>query len=698
MTKDMTGTADFLIEIGTEELPPKALSTLAAAFASQILDGINKSGLAYTDSKIFATPRRLAVLVSDLQKTQPDRDVERRGPSVKIAFADDGTPTKAAEAFAKTSGVPVDELARIETPKGEWLFHKGKEPGKTAEELLPGIVTGALDALPIPRRMRWGDGSVEFVRPIHWVLMLLGNQTIAASIYDIESGNITRGHRFLSQGDIVIKKPADYAAALEKKGCVIADPVRRKAMIQDQVDNAANQAGGIAVCDDALLDEVAALVEWPVAVTGSFDPDYLDLPPEVLISTLTDHQRYFPIRDKNGDLIANFVTIANLDSKEPDQVRAGNERVVRPRLADAAFFWAQDKKRSLQDRRRSLQNVLFQAKLGSVLDKSEHVKVLVRSLSDAVGADVDAAVTAAELAKCDLVTDMVGEFPGLQGVMGRYYAIEVDQVDPEIATAIEEQYKPRFAGDTLPETKCGRVLAIADKLDTIVGIFAAGLKPTGNRDPFGLRRSALGLLRILIECGIDIDLPASIDISAALKPIETDDAVHQSIYEFIMDRLRAYYLDADTAVTPEMIEAVMANRPASPLDFHQRLQAVKEFTALDAAKSLAAANKRIVNILRKADEQPADAANPEFMTEPAEIELFDAIGAMRDEVTPLLAARDYTAVLKKLSGLRDTVDRFFDDVMVMDENKDRRLNRLALLDSLRQLFLHTADISRLPGP
>ena len=693
----MSSTADFLIEIGTEELPPKALATLAAAFATHILDGIKESGLSHTDSKTYATPRRLAVLVSDLQKTQPDHDVERRGPPVKIAFADDGTPTKAADAFAKTCGVPVDELTRIETPKGKWLFHKGRERGKTAEELLPGIVTSALDALPIPRRMRWGNGSVEFVRPIHWVLMLLGNQTIATSIYDIEPGNTTRGHRFLSDGDIIIKKPADYAAVLEKKGYVIADPVRRKAMIGDQVAKAAKKAGGTAISDDALLDEVAALVEWPVAITGSFDSGYLDLPPEVLISTLKDHQRYFPIRDKNDALIASFVTIANLDSKNPDKVRAGNERVVRPRLADAAFFWARDKKQSLQDRRSSLQNVLFQAKLGSVLDKSEQVKVLVRALSDAVGANVDAAVTAAELAKCDLVTDMVGEFPGLQGVMGRYYATEVDRVDPEIAAAIEEQYKPRFAGDTLPETKCGRALAIADKLDTIVGIFAAGLKPTGNRDPFALRRSALGLLRILIECEIDIDLPAAINISADMKPIETDGAARESIYEFIMDRLRAYYSDTDTAVTPEMIEAVMANQPVSPLDFHQRLQAVKQFTTLDAAKSLAAANKRIVNILRKADEQPADAANPKIMTESAEKELYDAVNAMRDEVTPLLTARDYTAALEKLSGLRDTVDRFFDDVMVMDEDKDRRLNRLALLDSLRKLFLHTADISRLPG-
>ncbi len=460
---------------------------------------------------------------------------------------------------------------------------------------------------------------------------------------------------------------------------------------------AAKHAGGTAVSDDALLDEVAALVEWPVPITGYFDSDFLGLPPEVLISTLKDHQRYFPIRDKNGDLIASFVTIANLDSKDPGKVRAGNERVVRPRLADADFFCSQDKKLSLQDRRCSLQNVLFQAKLGSVLDKSEHVKALVRSLSQAVGADMDAAVTAAELAKCDLVTDMVGEFPELQGVMGRYYATEVDKVDPEIAAAIEEQYLPRFAGDSLPETKCGRALAISDKLDTIVGIFAAGLKPTGNRDPFGLRRSALGLLRILIEHEIDIDLPAVINSCADMKPVETDSETRQSIYEFIMDRLRAYYTDTDTDVTPEMIDAVMANRPVSPLDFHQRLQAVKQFTGLDAAKSLAAANKRIVNILRKADEQPADAPNPELMTEPAETELFDAVNAMRDEVTEMLDERDYTAALKKLSGLRDTVDRFFDDVMVMDENKDRRLNRLALLDSLRKLFLLTADISRLPG-
>ncbi len=691
---------DFLVELGTEELPPKALRELELAFASGVKNGLAQAGLAHGDVLSFATPRRLAVLVKRLVSRQPEQNIKRRGPPVTAAFDASGQPTRAATAFAGSCGVEVSALQRLEEGKGLFLFYIGTKPGTETVALLPGLVQTALDALPIPKRMRWGAGDAEFVRPVHWLVMLYGKDVVPASVLDVPAGNLTRGHRFLAPKEIRITSPSAYAKALRERGRVIADFAERRAAIRVGVTAKAEEIGGRAVMGEALLEEVTALVEWPVPLAARFEERFLTLPREVLIATLQEHQRYFPVADANGNLMSWFITVSNIESLDPAQVRAGNERVVRPRLADAAFFWEQDRKQPLAARREGLDKVTFQAKLGSVGDKVRRVRTLAGQIAADLGKDRAAAERAAELCKCDLLTAMVGEFPELQGVMGGYYAL-ADGETPEVAAAVREHYLPRGAGDALPETDAGVAVGVADKLDTLAGIFAIGQKPSGARDPFGLRRAAIGVLRTLIEKGIEIDLRALIDRAVTSQPVQGE-RVADEVYEYVMERLRSYYLDRPATpdaktTTTEMFDAVLAMKPRSPLDFDARLRALSAFLELPEAASLTAANKRIANILRKSDDAVGTEISVETLRESAEVRLFDAMRALRETVSTATARREYTAALGQLAQLRPAVDGFFDQVMVMDEDPKLRANRLALLASLRDLFGGVADLSRLPG-
>lgn len=687
---------DFLVEIGTEELPPKALRSLMEAFGQNLEAGIVEARLEHGAVHAWASPRRLAVLVEGLGLAQDDRKVEQKGPPVSVAFDDAGQPKPAATAFAEKCGVGVDELDRVATEKGEWLVFNTVEAGRQAADLMPEVIERALASLPIPRRMRWGDSDAEFVRPVHWIVLLHGPEVVDATIMGIRTGRESQGHRYHSAGAIEIEKPGEYLETLEKQGYVIADFERRRSLVRDGVIDAAEQVGGKIVDGESLYDEVAALVEWPVPIVGAFDEEYLDLPREVVVSTLTGHQRYFPVADNAGNLLPHFVTVANLESKDPEQVIEGNERVIRPRLADAAFFWNSDRKTSLDARQEALRDVVYQAGLGSLFDKSQRIARLGSWLAQELDNDAAAVERAAALAKCDLLTGMVGEFPDLQGTMGRYYA-NSDGEPAAVADAIAEQYQPRFAGDALPASPAGQILAIADKLDTLAGVFSIGKKPSGNRDPFGLRRAALGIVRILVECGIDADLKASIARAVAEQPrgkIEPDELA-ADLYGFISDRLRSYFLDRDSGLNTETFEAVMAREPASLVDFDRRLAAVQTFARLEQAESLAAANKRIANILRKAGDPEGLKVTKKRLELDAEKALHNALLNAREKVAPMLEHRRYAEILNQLADLRDPVDRFFDDVMVMADDEAVRNNRLALLGELRALFLDVADISRL---
>jgi glycyl-tRNA synthetase beta chain len=694
---------DFLVEIGAEEMPPRSLVALGESFRDGIVAGLAAASLSHGAVQAYFTPRRLAVLVGKLLDRQPEQRVERRGPPVSAAFDAAGKPTRAATAFAESCGVKIPELERITDAKGEFLFCRTTRAGEPASKLLPGIVQAALDALPIARRMRWGDGVAQFVRPVHWIVMLHGDAVVDAEILGIRTGRMTRGHRFHAKKPIALRSPGGYLAALEK-GHVRADFETRKALILMGVQAAAEAAGGRAVVDPTVLDEVTALTEWPVPLAGEFEPRFLELPPEVLVATLQDHQRYFPVRGADGKLMPRFIAVANLESRDPSQVRAGNERVVRPRLADAAFFFAADRKETLQSRRPALGAVTFQAQLGSLADKTARITALAGQIARVAGQDDNLAQRAAELAKCDLLTAMVGEFPELQGVMGRYYASN-DGESAEVADAIAEQYLPRFAGDVLPASGAGLSLAVADKLDTLVGIFAIGQKPTGTKDPFGLRRASLGVLRILIETGVALDLREL--IRSALGSVSADiarlggkappEGLAEEIYDYVMERLRAWYLESGRGITTEMFDAVLDTRPASPLDFDQRLGALSAFLRLPDAAGLTAANKRIANILRKAGEQPSPRVDPGLLTDATERQLAADIESLRQDVERLVTARRYEEALTRLASLRPSVDAFFDQVLVMTDDARVRANRLALLAALQRLFLHIANLSRLPG-
>ncbi len=712
---------DFLVEIGTEELPPKALRLLEHSFAAGIEAGLGKAALAHGALQSFATPRRLAVRVKRLAASQPDQRVERRGPPVSTAFDAGGAPTRAAQAFAASCAVSLEALERRMDAKGEFLYYSGVRRGAPTAELLPGIVQSALDALPIPRRMRWGASEAQFVRPVHWLVMLYGREVVPATLLETVAGNVTWGHRFHAPKPLRLASPGAYERTLGQRGHVVADFAARRERIREGVSAAAAALGGRALLDDALLDEVTALVEWPVPLAGRFEPRFLDLPREVLISTLEDHQRYFPLERADGALLPCFVAVANIESREPAKVIEGNERVVRPRLADAAFFWEQDRKAPLAARIEGLDAVTFQARLGSLGDRARRIRALAVQMATALGQPAAPLERAAMLCKCDLLTAMVGEFPELQGIMGTHYAA-ADGEDREVAAAIGEHYLPRVAGDALPLTAAGTVLAVADKLDTLAGIFAIGEKPTGTKDPFGLRRAAIGVIRILLEKRLEIDLTALLEQAARLaradieriavsagNPVPAVPDFAGELYEYVFERLRAHYLEGEPRaaaggarpVTPEMFDAVLATRPRSPLEFDARLAALSAFLVLPEAASLTAANKRVANILKKSEprggERAVAAVDPTLFKELAERELFEALHALRATVASAIERRDYAGALTELAGLRQAVDAFFDTVMVMDEDPRLRGNRLALLSDMRALFAGVADLSRLPG-
>lgn len=698
MAASHTEHRDFLVEIGTEELPPKSLHALIQAFADGIGRGLQSGGIAFETLEKFATPRRLAVRVRKVATEQPPQEVKRLGPAIANSYDANGQPTKAALGFAASCGVGIGELTQVDGPKGKVLAFTATRAGEKTAALLPAIVNASLKELPIAKRMRWGSGDAEFVRPVHWVVMLFGKEVVQAEILGIASGAASRGHRFHAPDALVIPSPAEYETVLRSQGKVLVDLTERRDRIRKGVEEAAAAVGGIAVMGDALLDEVSALVEWPVPIAGQFESRFLALPAEVLVAVMQDHQRYFPVRNSQGGLLPWFIAVANIESLAPEKVRSGNERVIRPRLADAAFFWETDQRVRLEEKREGLKTVTFQQGLGSLFDKSERVKRLAALVAARSGADPQLASRAAELCKCDLLSLMVGEFPELQGTMGQYYARH-DGEAAEVAAAIAEHYLPKFAGDDLPLSQAGLALAVADRIDTITGIFAIGQKPSGTRDPFGLRRAALGVLRLLIEKRIDLDLLQLIDHAADSLPVAGEGEWRAGVYDYIMERLRAYYLEEGSpqAITAEMFDAVLANRPGSPLDFDARIRALQQFLALDGASSLAAANKRIANILRKADGPGTGAVSSELLSEAAEKALFDQVLAMERATAPLIARREYTPALSKLAGLREAVDGFFDAVMVMADDQAVRENRLALLARLRKLFLHVADLSRLPG-
>jgi glycyl-tRNA synthetase beta chain len=685
-------TKDLLFELRTEELPPRTLAGLSNALTESVVKGIDAAGIPHGRVHGFATPRRLAVWIEKLAEHQPDRQVERRGPPIANAFDAQGAATQAATAFAKSCGVAVGELSKLTTEKGAWLQFRGTERGAATITLLQGILTEAVGSLPIPKRMRWGAHSAEFVRPVHSLVLLYGDEIVPIELLGLESGRVTSGHRFHSPKPISLKSAKGYEAKL-RRAKVIADFAKRREMIRSGATLAAAQVGGTALIDDALLDEVTALVEWPVPVTGQFEQRFLSLPREVVIATVQDHQRYFAVQGPDGKLSGWFVTISNIESRDPSKVREGNERVVRPRLSDAAFFWEQDRKISLQAQAARLSGVIFQTKLGSYAEKTARVTQLAELIGSRIGAGSDIR-QAAQLAKADLMTAMVGEFPELQGTMGRYYA-EAEGLPRDVSLAIEEHYRPRFAGDALPSTKIGQALGLADKIDTLVGIFAIEQRPTGTKDPFGLRRAALGVLRILLESRLDLDLPEVLAAAAEAQPVQRA-GVSAEVYDFIAERLRGLLLE-EPGTTPEMLDAVLANRPRSPLDAVTRLAALKEFLLLPDAVVLAGINKRIANILKKTQVSHDWVVDPEALSEEAEKGLHQALTGLRDPVLDATRKQRYADSLQALVGLRAPVNEFFDRVMVMDENTAKRNNRLALLRDVLVLLGGVADLSRLPG-
>jgi glycyl-tRNA synthetase beta chain len=689
---DMTDKCDLLIELGTEELPPKALKKLIQAFEAGIKQGLEKAELSFSAIRSYAAPRRMAVVVDGLAIRQQDRVIERRGPAISAAFDEDGNPTKALQGFARSCGATVDDLDKLETDKGTWLAFKQQQKGAETSSLLVDILQQSLNDLPIPKRMRWGTLPGEFVRPVHWLVFLFGDDVIPADILGVSSGRESRGHRFHHPAKIRIDSAQSYAPQLQTEGHVVVDMTARRAAIHGQVLELATQLGGQAVLNEDLLDEVTGLVEWPVALSGSFDKRFLELPAEALISSMEEHQKYFAVRDQAGELLPYFITVCNIESRDPAQVIAGNERVILPRLSDAAFFWATDRKRPLADRQAQLKTIVFQNKLGSVFDKSSRVAKLAAVIASEIGGDAAFAERAALLAKCDLVTEMVGEFPDLQGIMGRYYA-RLDGEHHEVAEALDEQYLPRFSGDKLPQTKTGQAVSLAEKLDTLVGLFGIGQPPTGVKDPFALRRAALGALRVVIENKLDVDLLSLLQqAQQGFDVTLTEQDVTTQVMRYLFERLRGYA--SEQGFKTDVFESVLAVQPSRPLDFMARLYAVAEFRQLEQAEALAAGNKRISNILRKNNVEGAVAAiDAALLVEPAEQALAEKLHTVSSAIAPLLIQADYAGVLNILAEMRVTVDGFFEQVMVMADDLAVRNNRLALLNQTRSLFLGVADIS-----
>jgi len=707
----MSEKRDLLIEIGTEELPPKALYKLGLAFQKGIEQGLKKAGVGYCHAIFYAAPRRLAVMIKHVIAVQETKKQERRGPAIMASFDEEGMPSKAALGFARSCGVEVDQLERYETAKGAWLVHRSVAAGKETTALIPGIIEQALADLPIAKKMRWGKGNVEFVRPVHWIVLLFGNAPIDAKILGVQASRETYGHRFHHPEPLSIAEPVAYAPLLKAEGHVIADFAARRKIIHEQVLATAVTLGGEAIIDKELLDEVTGLVEWPVALSGEFDVRFLTIPDAALISSMQEHQKYFPVKDKSDKLMPYFITIANIDSKNKAAVRAGNERVIRPRLQDAMFFYEQDNRESFEVWQEKLKEIVYQKQLGSLHDKIKRVEVLVGSLSTTLNvgeSNKTYAIRAAQLCKCDLVSKMVSEFPDLQGIMGKVYALTHNEAT-ETADAIEEHYLPRFSGGPLPESVAGQLLAIAEKTDTICGIFHTGQIPSGDKDPFALRRAALGVLRIMVEKKIKLSLPALIKIASEpfahivldnKKPKQKNvntQTVQKRIQDFMMDRLKNYFLEANETAKADTFAAVIAVNIDEPHDLARRLNAVSAFRLLEEAESLAAANKRIHNILRKVEGELPQKVDPDRLEKGAEQNLYNRILSLQKEITPLLAASQYEDSLACLAVMRPEVDRFFDEIMVMVDDPVIRNNRLALLTMLRELFLGVADISRLQG-
>ena len=683
-------TQNFLVEIGTEELPPKALKTLATSFADNVEVELNQAGLSFDKIEWFAAPRRLAVKVLNLATQQPSKEIEKRGPAVSAAFDAEGKPTKAAEGWARGCGITVDQAERIATDKGEWLVHRAKIEGQPTKNLLNDIVANALAKLPIPKPMRWADKTVQFIRPVHTVTMLLGDELIEGEILGVASARTIRGHRFLGEKEFEIQHADQYPQLLREKGSVVADFNERKAEILAKSQAKATALGGVADIEESLLEEVTSLVEYPNVLAAKFEERFLAVPAEALVYTMKGDQKYFPIYDKDGKLLPHFIFVSNINPEDPTAIIEGNEKVVRPRLTDAEFFFKTDLKQKLVDRLPRLETVLFQQQLGTLKDKTDRIEQLAGEIAKQIGADEAKARRAGLLSKCDLMTNMVFEFTDTQGVMGMHYARH-DGEDEEVAVALNEQYMPRFAGDELPKSLVASAVALADKFDTLTGIFGIGQAPKGSADPFALRRAALGALRIIVEKNLPLDLEDLVKKSAALFGDKlTNSNVVADVVDFMLGRFRAWYQDEGIAV--DVIQAVLARRPTRPADFDARVRAVSHFRTLDSAEALAAANKRVSNILAKADAAIGE-INLTACVEPAEKALAEAVLALRTEVQPLIAQGDYTAVLDKLANLRTPVDSFFDNVMVNAEDPALRQNRLAILNTLQGLFLQVADIS-----
>ncbi|MDG2952493.1 glycine--tRNA ligase subunit beta [Exercitatus varius] len=686
-------TQNFLAEIGTEELPPKALKKLAAAFAENVENELNQASLSFDKVEWYAAPRRLAVKVLNLATSQPSKEIEKRGPAVSAAFDAEGKPTKAAEGWARGCGITVDQAERLATDKGEWLVHRARIEGQPTKNLMLDIVARSLANLPIPKTMRWGDKTEQFVRPVHTVTLLLGGELIEGEILGIASGRTIRGHRFLGEAEFQIAHADDYPQLLKDKGSVIADFNERRAIILADSQAKATALGGVADIEDDLLDEVTSLVEFPNVLTATFEERFLAVPAEALVYTMKGDQKYFPIYDKNGKLLPHFIFVSNINPEDPTAIIEGNEKVVRPRLTDAEFFFKTDLKQRLEDRLPRLETVLFQQQLGTLLDKTKRIQALAGEIAEQIGADKAKAARAGLLSKCDLMTNMVFEFTDTQGVMGMYYARH-DGEDEEVAVALNEQYMPRFAGDQLPKSLVASAVALADKFDTLTGIFGIGQAPKGSADPFALRRAALGALRIIVEKNLPLDLEKIVEKSTALFGDKlTNKNVVDDVVDFMLGRFRAWYQDEGIAV--DVIQAVLARRPTKPADFDARVRAVSHFRTLDSAQALAAANKRVSNILAKVEGKISSKIDRTLLLEPEEKALAEQVIALQTELAPVFAKGEYQTALDRLAGLREVVDNFFDKVMVNAEDEKLRQNRQAILNVLRNLFLQVADISLL---
>ncbi len=682
---------NLLIEIGSEELPPKALRSLAEAFAHNLHAELDAAELAFDSIQWHAAPRRLALTVKALAAQQPDKVVEKRGPAVQAAFDAEGNPTKAAQGWAKGCGIDIKDAGRMVTDKGEWLLHKAEVKGQAVQQLVPAMVESALKKLPIPKPMRWGSKRTQFIRPAHTITALYGDEIIRGSVLDIAIDRVVRGHRFMGESSFTLAHADNYLSDLESKGKVLADFEARKAKIKLAVEAKAAELGGTADMEESLLEEVNSLVEWPVVLVASFEEKFLTVPPEALVYTMKGDQKYFPVYGKDGKLLNKFIFVANIESKDPQQIIAGNEKVVRPRLADAEFFFNTDRKSKLADRLDSLSTVLFQKELGTLRDKVERISALAGFIAAELGSNVAQAQRAGLLSKCDLMTQMVMEFTDTQGTMGMHYA-RLDGEDEAVAQALEDQYLPRFAGDALPSSAISCAVALADKLDTLVGIFGIGQAPKGDKDPFALRRAALGTLRIIKENALALDLADLVREAKALLGAKVSNSnVEDDVLEFLLGRFKAWY--QDEGFGGDVINAVLARRPTKPLDFDQRVKAVSAFRELEAADALAAANKRVGNILSKVEGDLPTAVDKTRLEEDAEIALFAEVCQLEDKLAPLFANGEYTPALSALAALREPVDAFFEGVMVMADDAALKQNRLAILNRLRELFLQVADIS-----